>query len=125
MYNLVRHTIFRKPCKSRTNFHLDSFTEDVYCLCQTPERPGMIGCDFCEEWFHPDCLGFSRKKVLEATQSHCWACPNCELDDSEGIYDFSLRSLSQKTSFCKKNQGKCKSLFSHVTISRIPLPFGQ
>ena len=52
--------------------------EDVYCLCQTPERPGMIGCDFCDEWFHPDCLKFSKIKVMEVTKSQ-WACPNCEL----------------------------------------------
>ena len=42
----------------------------------------MIGCDFCEEWFHPDCLKLSKTEVKTLMKSQ-WACPNCESD--EGI----------------------------------------
>ena len=61
-----------------------TFFSDVYCVCRKPERPGMIGCDFCDEWFHPDCLKLSKHEVKALTKSQ-WACPNCESDDSEGI----------------------------------------
>ena len=64
---------------------LFSLEEDVYCLCQTPERPGMIGCDFCDEWFHPDCLNLSKNDVKKFLKCQ-WACPNCEPDDGEGIF---------------------------------------
>ena len=64
---------------------LFSLEEDVYCLCQTPERPGMIGCDFCDEWFHPDCLNLSKNDVKKFIKCQ-WACPNCEPDDGEGIF---------------------------------------
>ena len=45
----------------------------------------MIGCDFCDEWFHPDCLKLSKNEVKTLTKSQ-WACPNCEYD-SEGIFN--------------------------------------
>ena len=58
------------------------FSEILYCLCQEPERPGMIGCDYCDEWFHPDCLHFSKNKVKEISKIQ-WKCPKCE--SNEGI----------------------------------------
>ena len=44
----------------------------------------MIGCDYCDEWFHPDCLKLSKNEVKILTKSQ-WACPICEPDDNEGI----------------------------------------
>ena len=73
-------------------FEFTFISEDVYCLCQKPERPGMIGCDFCDEWFHPDCLKLSKNEVKTLMKSQ-WACPNCESDDSEGIFPLNLYSL--------------------------------
>ena len=45
----------------------------------------MIGCDYCDEWFHPDCLKLSKTEVKTLTEGQ-WACPNCESDDGEGIF---------------------------------------
>lgn len=28
----------------------------LYCICKQPETADMIGCDDCENWFHPKCL---------------------------------------------------------------------
>ena len=57
-------------------------TKDVlYCICREPEKPGMIGCDYCEEWFHASCLNLSKKDVEQITKVK-WMCPNCELKKS-------------------------------------------
>ena len=37
----------------------------------------MIGCDFCEEWFHPDCLSMSTEEANLLTEM-TWKCPVCE-----------------------------------------------
>ena len=58
------------------------FSEILYCLCQEPERPGMIGCDYCDEWFHPDCLHFSKNKVKEISKIQ-WKCPKCESNEGK------------------------------------------
>jgi len=36
----------------------------------------MIGCDFCEEWFHPECLKLSPEDVEVLTDRE-WMCPLC------------------------------------------------
>ena len=52
----------------------------IYCLCRKPERPNMIGCDHCDEWFHPDCLRLDESDVKELTGCD-WMCPKCELKE--------------------------------------------
>ena len=37
----------------------------------------MIGCDFCEEWFHPDCLSITIEEAYSLTEVK-WKCPLCE-----------------------------------------------
>ena len=37
----------------------------------------MIGCDFCEEWFHPACLSLSEEEANQLTETD-WKCPVCE-----------------------------------------------
>ena len=53
-----------------------------YCLCREPERPGMIGCDFCEEWYHIACLNLTKDDAMQLTKRK-WKCPKCELSDSK------------------------------------------
>ena len=38
----------------------------------------MIGCDFCPEWFHPDCLLLSEEEVNRLMETKEWKCPVCE-----------------------------------------------
>jgi hypothetical protein len=33
-----------------------STPSSVYCICRQAETPDMIGCDDCDNWFHPKCL---------------------------------------------------------------------
>jgi len=51
----------------------------LYCLCREPERPGMIGCDYCEEWYHISCLNLKKEDAKQLTKCK-WQCPKCELE---------------------------------------------
>jgi hypothetical protein len=37
----------------------------LYCVCKQPETEDMIGCDECDNWFHPQCLEKLGVKVSE------------------------------------------------------------
>jgi len=53
-----------------------------YCLCREPERPGMIGCDYCEEWYHISCLNLKKEDAKQLTKCK-WQCPKCELESKK------------------------------------------
>ena len=57
----------------------------VFCLCREPERPNMIGCDFCDEWYHYNCLNLTKSEAKELTKKE-WTCPNCEFKSSGKNY---------------------------------------
>ena len=59
----------------------------IFCICRKPERPNMIGCDFCDEWFHYNCLNLTRSEAKELTTKE-WTCPNCELKKNSGFEFF-------------------------------------
>uniref|UniRef100_A0A146M154 CXXC-type zinc finger protein 1 n=1 Tax=Lygus hesperus TaxID=30085 RepID=A0A146M154_LYGHE len=51
----------------------------VYCVCRSTDSSRfMIGCDLCEEWFHGDCIGISKKDAKNIKQ---YFCEKCQLDD--------------------------------------------
>merc|ERR1712133_112855 len=51
----------------------------TYCFdsCFKEESNEMIGCDFCEMWYHPDCLGLSEEQAESLTENDSWMCPEC------------------------------------------------
>jgi len=54
-----------------------------YCICREPwNRTKMIGCDFCEEWYHIACLSLKRSDVQKLKNIQ-WKCPKCKLSDSQ------------------------------------------
>ena len=55
----------------------DKNERTVYCICREEERPGMIGCDNCDEWYHTQCLSLSKDEVKRLSNEN-WSCPNCE-----------------------------------------------
>merc|ERR1711962_265325 len=48
-----------------------------YCFCDKPETMEMIGCDYCDMWYHPECLGLDDEQTLKLTESTTWMCPEC------------------------------------------------
>jgi hypothetical protein len=48
----------------------------LYCVCQAPSSKKMIGCDCCEEWYHPLCLGYTEEQLPQIV-GKWWECPSC------------------------------------------------
>ena len=61
----------KRPAKENTS------RMPVYCICREEERPGMIGCDYCDEWYHTQCLSLNKDEVKRLANEN-WSCPNCE-----------------------------------------------
>lgn len=71
----------------RLNVNKDTFVNphtiqsdlpDLYCLCrQENDDTFMVGCDFCEEWYHPRCLCLSNAEAMDLSLRE-WQCPKCQ-----------------------------------------------
>ena len=45
-----------------------------YCVCKSTSGEGeMIGCDKCDNWYHPSCL-----KLKRLPKAKKWYCPDCK-----------------------------------------------
>jgi hypothetical protein len=66
--------------------------EDLFCLCKKPynSRQFYVGCDGCDNWYHPACVGTTQECVLffnsnwlfifreiESIEGSAYICPNC------------------------------------------------
>ncbi|GMF23401.1 unnamed protein product [Phytophthora fragariaefolia] len=54
---------------------LKSATER-YCICRQPFDGLMIGCDYCDDWFHDSCIGMSKEKAEKVEH---YTCPSCTI----------------------------------------------
>ncbi len=45
-----------------------------YCLCRQPTHGHMIGCDTCEDWYHLDCVGFTKAQADKIDKYLCIRC---------------------------------------------------
>ncbi|TMW55908.1 hypothetical protein Poli38472_008556 [Pythium oligandrum] len=54
---------------------LKSATER-YCVCRQPYDGFMIGCDYCDDWFHDVCIGLSKEKAEKVEN---YTCPSCSI----------------------------------------------
>ncbi|CAH0475551.1 unnamed protein product [Peronospora belbahrii] len=45
-----------------------------YCICRQPFDGLMIGCDYCDDWFHDNCIGMSKEKAEKVEH---YTCPSC------------------------------------------------
>merc|ERR1712150_329998 len=78
-------------------------SEDVYCICRSGEDRGrMIGCDFCDEWYHTICLNITKAQENELIKKK-WRCPKCDPKlqpkASGKILEKPLTLLSHKPSY--------------------------
>uniref|UniRef100_A0A1I7U7M3 CFAP91 domain-containing protein n=1 Tax=Caenorhabditis tropicalis TaxID=1561998 RepID=A0A1I7U7M3_9PELO len=58
----------------------------LYCVCKKPydDTKFYVGCDSCQGWFHPECVGTTREDAEQAAE---YNCPNCIVEngyESEG-----------------------------------------
>ncbi|XP_069108924.1 uncharacterized protein [Argopecten irradians] len=58
-------------CKIRVPKPADD--DKTFCVCKTTDdNADMVGCDRCDNWFHPACL-----KLKRLPKSKTWYCPKC------------------------------------------------
>eukprot|EP00466_Bigelowiella_natans_P020732 jgi/Bigna1/77954/fgenesh1_pg.51_\ len=57
--------------------HAKSFVTR-YCLCQSEWVDGvfMIGCDECDEWYHPKCINMTQEQA-DKQSNKSFQCPKC------------------------------------------------
>ncbi|XP_038073121.1 zinc finger protein 436-like isoform X2 [Patiria miniata] len=49
--------------------------EKLFCICKTPDDGGFyLGCDSCQGWFHPTCVGMSEEDIKKDETWHCSRC---------------------------------------------------
>ncbi|KAE9149989.1 hypothetical protein PF006_g5577 [Phytophthora fragariae] len=60
---------------------LKSATER-YCICRQPFDGLMIGCDYCDDWFHDSCIGMSKEKAEKVEH---YTCPSCSILQELGV----------------------------------------
>eukprot|EP01083_Nonionella_stella_P108918 317084_1 len=50
--------------------------EELYCFCRKPYRVDefMVGCDGCDEWYHPNCVRTTEQIVAALDQYFCPPC---------------------------------------------------
>ena len=61
--------------KRKAQSEIDTDTcRRLYCVCRQPndENKMTMCCDFCQEWFHPACVGVDEDEAVAR-----WHCPGC------------------------------------------------
>jgi hypothetical protein len=54
-------------------------SEHFCYLCREPAPlRGVIGCNFCEQWYHNSCLNLKKEEVDQLANDPNWKCPKCE-----------------------------------------------
>jgi COMPASS component SPP1 len=77
--------------------------EQIYCICRKPDNgEWMIGCDFCDDWFHGECVKMDEVKAQLVVKFACPRCqekghlsqwkPKCRLPSCEFPADVSIKS---------------------------------
>lgn len=101
-----------------------------FCLCQRPavDDVFMLGCDGCEDWFHPECVN-TREDAIDANESYF--CPRCSLrqnvpyaygvipgfHDSPPVMQGTLRALELPNFSAIKSSKTLENLTGGPTIS--------
>uniref|UniRef100_A0A0N4U2G0 Histone acetyltransferase n=1 Tax=Dracunculus medinensis TaxID=318479 RepID=A0A0N4U2G0_DRAME len=73
----------------------DIFLKEIYCVCKTPydDKRFYVGCDGCQGWFHPECVGTTQMEVTKISEYLCPKCINNTHNSSES--NFSVNSSIQ------------------------------
>ena len=76
-----------------------------YCICDDgmlPVTKDMIGCDFCDMWYHPNCIGLTKNEADMAIATQ-WPCPICDK-----LCDCMFVKLPEDNKIMKRKENKQK-----------------
>lgn len=67
----------------------------VYCICRTSDSTRfMIACDYCEEWYHGDCIGVTQ---LDARYIKKYFCSTCRARNPSLDIKYKKKKLERKS----------------------------
>jgi len=67
--------------------------EQLYCICRSSDASRfMIGCDYCEEWYHGDCIDITEE---ESRFIRKFFCPKCREKDPSLTIKYKQKKLEQ------------------------------
>ncbi|EFX66713.1 hypothetical protein DAPPUDRAFT_229353 [Daphnia pulex] len=67
--------------------------EQVYCICRSSDASRfMIGCDYCEDWYHGDCIDITEE---ESRFIKKFFCPKCRQRDPSLTIKYKQKKLEQ------------------------------
>ncbi|KAL1918751.1 uncharacterized protein VTP21DRAFT_2773 [Calcarisporiella thermophila] len=70
-------------------------SEILYCICKKPDTGKfMIQCDKCDEWYHGQCVGVTKRQSKEMDVWHCFNCESTE-DNPSTLDQVSVDSSSK------------------------------
>ncbi len=79
--------------------------EATYCLCHLPvgEDKGSfwLGCETCENWFHPKCVGLPTAFAKRVAKDGDWNCPECA--EEIGMYGLKAMKVVEPTNASTTN----------------------
>ncbi|VDN05007.1 unnamed protein product [Thelazia callipaeda] len=96
--------------------------EELYCVCQTPydDSRFYVGCDGCEGWFHPQCVGITKEEAEKAAEYLCPQCVRNKLTDR-----YSRDSLSPHTKLSNAQFELLWHVLNNLKEHRTSWPFRE
>ncbi|EPB77300.1 Bromodomain protein [Ancylostoma ceylanicum] len=99
--------------------------QELYCTCRTPysDSEFYVGCEGCEGWFHPRCVGITQE---EAEAMDEYLCPNCtEAQTAQGYESASSSASSTQATLCRADYPLVWRLLETVADHRMSWSFRQ
>lgn len=75
-----------------------------FCICRQPFDGLMIGCDFCDDWFHDNCIGMSKEKAEKVEHYTCPSC--CILQELKALLEKTKSEHEARTRRAQEEGGK-------------------
>ncbi|XGW10510.1 hypothetical protein V3C99_012196, partial [Haemonchus contortus] len=97
----------------------------LYCTCRTPynDNEFYVGCESCEGWYHPKCVGITKE---EAEAMDEYVCPSCtEAQTTQGYESASSSASSTHATLCRADYPLVWRLLECVADHRMSWPFRQ
>lgn len=93
----------KKMAKTKSVFqHKDNSDVQLYCICRSPVIDVfMIKCDFCEEWYHGDCIGITEEES-ESIDKFC--CKRCKR--KKPVLRTTYKKMNRKKNTRKENESE-------------------
>uniref|UniRef100_F1KPU6 Nucleosome-remodeling factor subunit NURF301-like protein n=1 Tax=Ascaris suum TaxID=6253 RepID=F1KPU6_ASCSU len=98
--------------------------QELYCICQTPydDSRFYVGCDGCEGWFHPQCVGITQADAEKAAQ---YLCPKCVQSTQSGYESGTSVSSSATHTLGRADYPLLWRLLEVLTEHRTSWPFRE